>query len=158
MLRVNKLSLSKAGTYTVRVFNEANETKTENFTLIVRSEPTVHATALSPQGLYKLGQEYTLKCSVQGFPLPEITWLFKPCTTYNDCNATDYNRIADINQRRHRTGNTFSRVSVIREVARRSGQFICQSCNKINCKYDVIPFFVTDVPVRKPRSNVVEKN
>ncbi len=40
MLRVNKLKLSSAGSYTVKVTN-GNLTKMENFTLIIRSPPSV---------------------------------------------------------------------------------------------------------------------
>ena len=30
--------------------------------------------------------EYTLKCSAKGFPVPEIRWMFKPCSTFEDCD------------------------------------------------------------------------
>jgi hypothetical protein len=27
-----------------------------------------------------------MKCSAKGFPIPEIHWMFKPCSTYDDCD------------------------------------------------------------------------
>ena len=53
MLKVNKLKLSNAGTYTVRVTNGV-QTKEEKFKLIIRSEPSAQITMTSPQGLYSL--------------------------------------------------------------------------------------------------------
>jgi hypothetical protein len=33
-----------------------------------------------------MGMEYTLKCSAKGFPVPEIRWMFKPCSTFDECD------------------------------------------------------------------------
>jgi hypothetical protein len=143
MLRVNKLQLSSAGTYTLKVSN-GNLTQTENFTLIVRSEPTVKASVINSQGLYNLGQEYTLKCDAQGYPIPEIEWLFKACSSFTECDPSSTQRLEKLLQKRHR--NTLSRVSVIQRVAHQSGMFSCQACNKLGCTFAHVPFFVTDVP------------
>ena len=144
-LQINKLKLSNAGTYTVKVTNGV-ETKTENFTLILRKEPSVQMSVINPKGLYSQGQEYSLKCSAEGYPIPNIQWLFKPCQSYYNCDNRNSMNVANLIDRRHRVGNTHTSVSLIREVARRSGQFICQACNKIGCVYQSTDFFVTDVP------------
>ena len=145
MLRVNKLKLSNAGGYTVKVSN-GNLTKMENFTLIIRSAPSVAINVLNPQGLYNSGQLYKLKCSAEGFPMPTVKWMFKPCTAFHECTNSGTTYISNSLAKRHRNKNTYSRVSVLEEVARRSGQFICEACNSIICKYDKVDFFVTDVP------------
>ena len=145
LLRVNKPKLSNAGSFTVRVTN-GNLTKMENFTLIVRSAPTVEVSVLNTQGLYNKGMEYKLKCRAEGFPIPEIKWIFKPCNSFTECDNGKTVSLGELVQKRHRNMNTYSRVSFIQEVARRSGQFICQACNTINCIYDKVDFFVTDVP------------
>lgn len=143
LLRVNKLNLSKAGSYMVKVFN-ANDSKTENFSLTVRAAPQVEASVVNPRGLYTLGHEYTLTCSVKGYPLPDIKWLFTPCSTYTECDNQETKILSSLRQ--HRYPNTYSRVGLMKEVARRSGVFICQTCNKIDCNFAKVPFFVTDVP------------
>lgn len=145
MLRVNNLKLSNAGSYTVKVTN-GELTKMENFTLIVRSAPVVEVSVLNPQGLYNKGHEYTLKCSADGFPMPKIEWLFKPCKDFEECDNGRTVYLGDLIQKRHKNQNTYSSVSMIREVARRSGQIICQACNTIRCVYNSVDFFVTDVP------------
>ncbi len=104
--------------------------------------------------------EYELKCSAEGYPMPKIAWLFKPCTARTECDRAETIYLHDLQQKRHRNKNTFSSVSVIREVARRSGQILCQACNAIRCVYDSVDFFVTDVPdggfsVRGPTHDVL---
>ena len=143
MLRVNKPKLSNLGTYTLKVSN-GNLTKTENFTLIVRSKPHVRVEVVNPQGLYSQGHEYTIKCVAEGYPIPTINWYFKPCDTFIDCNRE---RTDPIRQRlNHKITNTHSSVSVIKEIARRSGQITCQACNPSGCIYQSADFFVTDIP------------
>ena len=142
MLRVNKPKLSNLGTYTLKVTN-GNLSRTENFTLIVRSKPQVRVEVVPAQGLYDQGREYSVKCVAEGYPIPTISWYFKPCDTFVDCARE---RQDTIRQRlNHRITNTHSSVSVIKEVARRSGQITCQACNH-DCTFQSVDFFVTDIP------------
>ena len=53
MLRIKTMGLSKAGNYMVKVFSETI-TKTENFTLVVRSKPKAHMSIKNPQDLYQV--------------------------------------------------------------------------------------------------------
>ena len=41
---------------------------------------------------------------------------------------------------------SYGRESILRVVAGKSGRYICQACNSINCAFEYVPFFVTDVP------------
>ena len=103
VLRVNKPKLSNLGTYTLKVTN-GNLSRTENFTLIVRSKPMVRVEVVNPQGLYSQGHEYTIKCVAEGYPIPTINWYFKPCSTFIDCTRE---RTDPIRQRlNHRITNT----------------------------------------------------
>ena len=100
MLQINKMKLSNAGTYTVKVSNGV-ETKTENFTLILRSEPSVQVSVMNPKGLYSVGKEYSIKCVAKGYPTPEIRWIFKPCNGYYDCDNRQSINVDNLVDRQH---------------------------------------------------------
>ena len=53
MLRIKRLGLSKAGNYMVKVSSDT-QSKTENFTLIVRSKPKTQISITNPQDLYQV--------------------------------------------------------------------------------------------------------
>ena len=154
ILTVNRLSLSTAGNFKVKVYNDKH-VKEEIFSLTVRSQPMVQMTVIENEnsgsdqlkenvGLFKKGHEYTLKCSSKGFPLPKIEWMFKPCSSYTECDnrqqayrhyyATHENKRA-----------MHWKDSVLKTIAENSGEYICQACNTITCVSESIPFFVTDV-------------
>ncbi|QQP58111.1 Uncharacterized protein FKW44_003324, partial [Caligus rogercresseyi] len=80
-------------------------------------------------GFFYFGYEYTFKCSGTGSPIPDVEWLFKPCSAYDTCEeSTEFEGLQNYNNR-----------------LRRSGKVICQSCNNLNCENKAIPFFVTDI-------------
>jgi hypothetical protein len=154
ILTVNRLSLSTAGEFKVKVHNDAH-VQEETFSLTVRSPPVVQASVLENQnaainnlkpsiGLYKKGHEYTLKCSSKGFPLPKIEWMFKPCTSYTECDnrSQAYRHYFRTHESKR---NLYWRDSVLKTIAENSGEFICQACNTVTCISESIPFFVTDV-------------
>jgi len=58
MLRIKRLGLSKAGNYMVKVYSDT-QSKTENFTLVVRSKPKVQVSIANPQDLYQVCQPYS---------------------------------------------------------------------------------------------------
>ena len=155
ILTVNRLSLSTAGNFRVKVYNDAHKQE-ETFSLTVRSPPVVQASVLEHENdaldneksnsvqLYKKGHEYTLKCSSKGFPLPKIEWMFKPCTSYTECdNRQQAYRHHFPTHENKRTEHW--RDSILKTIATSSGEFICQACNTITCISQNIPFFVTDV-------------
>ena len=112
---------------------------------ILENENNVGVGNLKPSiGLYKKGHEYTLKCSAKGFPLPKIEWMFKPCSSYTECDnrqqAYRHHFATHENKRA-----LHWRDSVLKTIAVNSGEFICQACNTITCISENIPFFVTDV-------------
>lgn len=142
VLKINKPKLSNSGTYIVRITN-GNITKQENFTLDVRAKPSVEVTVTNAQGLYQKGHEYSVNCLAEGYPIPKIQWLFKPCTSYKNCDNGHTVYLGE--HERTRNQNAYFSTSKIREVARRSGQIICQACNEIDCIFNSVDFFVTDV-------------
>ena len=86
MLKLSNLKLENSGHYSLKVENDFH-VKWENFSLIVTDKPTASVRILeaSEGGLYQVGREYTLQCTATGNPVPQITWTFKPCQSYNNC-------------------------------------------------------------------------
>lgn len=103
----------------------------------------LQVTILDPHGLYNKGHEYTMKCSAEGYPIPEISWLFKPCSSFTECSRDNSINVQSLVTTK--IANSHNSVSMIREVARRSGEFTCQACNKVGCTFDTVAFFVTDI-------------
>jgi hypothetical protein len=95
----------------------------------------------SPLPLYQIGHEYTLKCSATGSPVPSVEWLFKPCDSLDNCDRASHRGLRAINEERAAL-NTVD--SVLKMVARQSGQISCQACSVEGCKYSTVDFFVTD--------------
>ena len=86
MLKLANLKLEDSGEYSLKVENDFH-VKWENFSLTVTDKPAVSVRILeaSQGGLYQVGRQYTLQCSATGNPVPQITWTFKPCQSYNNC-------------------------------------------------------------------------
>ena len=89
MLKLNRLRLEDSGDYSIKVENEFH-VKWENFSLEVTDRPKMELTVLetSDNGLYQVGKPYTLQCSATGYPRPEISWTFKACKSYQECEET----------------------------------------------------------------------
>ena len=88
MLRLSNLRVEDSGEYRIHVKNEGHE-KTEVFTLIVTDRPKISLAVLEPSedGLYQVGVHHTLRCLASGYPAPKVTWTFKSCESYEDCNG-----------------------------------------------------------------------
>ena len=86
MLKLSQLQLTDSGLYSLKVENDFH-VKWENFSLTVTSVPEMSVDVLEAGegGLYQVGREYTLQCSARGSPVPRITWTFKQCQSYNNC-------------------------------------------------------------------------
>ena len=114
MLTIGEISLDVAGKYTVKVTN-GDKVEEESFGLRVKAKPkvspqskqkpnTTHfidcslltchlftheqvsVAVVNSQPLYQVGKEYRLKCNAKGNPKPTVSWLFKPCSGYNQCH------------------------------------------------------------------------
>jgi len=141
MLKLMHLKLEDSGEYKIKVENDFHE-KWENFTLIVTDKPKVIATVQEPSdnGLYQYGSHYTLKCSATGYPAPEISWTFKSCKSYDNCNGKI--------QHHKSTVETKGRVeseSKLMVIASETGVYTCMGCNE-NCEMAQVKFFVTTLP------------
>ena len=89
MLKLNRLRLEDSGDYSIKVENEFH-VLWENFSLEVTDKPKMELTVLEPSdnGLYQVGKPYTLQCTATGHPRPEISWTFKACKSYQECEET----------------------------------------------------------------------
>ena len=47
----------------------------------------------TPSYLYQLHMNYTLKCKIVGFPLPQVTWFFNDCNLMNECEELKFEQI-----------------------------------------------------------------
>ena len=88
MLKLSKLKLEDSGDYSIKVENDFH-VKWENFSLEVTDKPKVTLSVLEPadNGLYQVGKPYSLQCAGTGYPVPKITWTFKRCQSYNNCET-----------------------------------------------------------------------
>ena len=86
MLRLSMLRLEDTGDYSIKVENQFH-VRWENFTLEVTDRPKLELSVLEPDdnGLYQVGSPYTLQCSGTGHPRPRLSWTFKRCGSYQDC-------------------------------------------------------------------------
>ena len=103
------------------------------------------ASVVKKSRFYEKGAEYAVKCSAKGFPLPRISWLFKPCSSYVDC---DNSRKRVLSHMMESSPTPYRKESSIRQVAHESGLIICMACNNIGspgCTNVFLPFFVSDV-------------
>ncbi len=139
---MNRRVLANAGQYTVSVTNGV-QTDVKNFTLEVRTRPKAGVVVDGGErALYQVGHEYTLKCSATGHPLPTVHWVFKPCSGYGDCERSRHRPLKAINEE---AVGEYTKVSVLRHIARESGDVTCQACNVEDCTLAKMDFFVTDV-------------
>ena len=86
MLKLSQLQLANSGLYSLKVENDFH-VKWENFSLTVTSAPemSLGVVEAGDGGLYQVGRQYTLQCSARGSPVPRISWTFKQCQSYNNC-------------------------------------------------------------------------
>ena len=88
MLKLSSLRLEDSGQYRIKVENDFN-VNWMNFTLEVTDKPKVTVSVVEPavMGLYQYGGHYTLRCTATGYPPPEITWTFRRCSDYDECET-----------------------------------------------------------------------
>jgi hypothetical protein len=60
--------------------------------LCVSDKPAVSLEG-SLSDLYQLHMNYTLKCKIVGFPLPQVTWFFNDCNLVNECEELKFEQI-----------------------------------------------------------------
>lgn len=143
MLKLKNLKLRDSGEYVVKVENDFH-VKFENFSLVVTEKPKVSASVVevTAGGLYQYGDQYTLRCTATGYPVPKIQWTFKKCRDYNKCEKRK--------EIKYRTTEApygkFQMDSSLVVVAKDSGRYSCVACGGDNCQMAPIDFFVTDVP------------
>jgi len=141
MLKLMHLKLEDSGDYGIKVENDFHE-KWENFTLIVTDKPKIEATVQEPSdnGLYQYGSHYTLKCTATGYPAPEITWTFKRCKSYGNCNGKIHHLKSTVE-----TKGRVESESKLMVIGSESGVYTCMGCNG-NCEMSQVKFFVTTLP------------
>ncbi|CAG5054404.1 unnamed protein product [Parnassius apollo] len=112
-LYIENINLAMVGTYKCVAKNEIGE-DIHVVDLVVEYAPIIkdrkHKTLIQ-----KIGQKTTIKCLVEGVPIPDVTWSF---------NGTE---ISDGNQYRIYRDNTLR----FKASVRNSGQYICKAVNKL---------------------------
>lgn len=102
-LRINDVDYRDAGVYQLRAKNDYEE-KSINLTLVVRGTRYTHkicmfssmyifvlniftekpTVEIKGDNYHKFGEESFLNCTAGGYPIPTISWWYKPCQT-NQC-------------------------------------------------------------------------
>ncbi|GLV35679.1 PDGF- and VEGF-receptor related [Carabus blaptoides fortunei] len=135
LLRINDVDYRDAGVYQLRAKNDYEE-KSINLTLVVREKPTVE---IRGDNYHKFGEESLLNCTAGGYPIPTISWWYKPCQT-NDCF---YKRISPRNYTIMTIGSAIN--SVLNLTASETGYVRCDASNNEGTDNSTIGFYLTDL-------------
>ncbi|XP_068082704.1 vascular endothelial growth factor receptor 2 [Anabrus simplex] len=136
-LVINDIKFYDRGIYRLEANNQF-DVKIENFTLIVKGKPRVD---LQLNKSYAAGRNYSVICTAEGYPIPNITWYFRPCYKTQECSftalpASDYitEQVDDANVR-----------STLNILANVSGNLNCSAANDMGENSEISGFLVTDV-------------
>merc|ERR1719400_1381702 len=144
MLKLANLKLEDSGQYSLKVENDFH-VKWENFSLTVTDKPVVSVRLVeaSQGGLYQVGRHYTLQCTATGNPLPQITWTFKPCQSYNNCGDNKQHFASTVEA----PNGKYQMEATLKTEAKDSGVFTCLACDGgEGCEMSQVNFFVTTLP------------
>ncbi|KAG5850693.1 hypothetical protein ANANG_G00085160 [Anguilla anguilla] len=165
-LLIRDVAEEDAGVYTVLVgIQQYGLYRNLTLSLVVNVKPQIGEKAVSLQdpGTYRHGSRQTLLCTSQGFPPPQIHWLWHPCPEKGPCelpsntkrhpvimktNVTSReNAILSISQRQEVLEGKKKTVGVLMVAqAAVSGVYRCIASNHVGKDKRDIYFYVTDVP------------
>ncbi|KAG8226012.1 hypothetical protein J437_LFUL004133 [Ladona fulva] len=139
-LKINEIGINDAGLYQLRGFNSKME-KILNLSLVVHDIPAVE---VAGQMYYMYKTLYRVNCTVVGYPMPNVTWIFQICEEgFEDCHSSQKR----MNRTLYRETllSKGKKVSELEITAIKSGYLTCQACNHVGCSKEAINFIVTDV-------------
>ncbi|KAJ8413190.1 hypothetical protein AAFF_G00091860 [Aldrovandia affinis] len=165
-LLIRDVAEEDAGVYTALVgIQQYGLYRNLTLSLVVNVRPKIGEKAMSLQdpGTYPRDSTQTLLCTSQGFPPPQIRWLWHPCPQTGPCELPSHtkrrpvsvkanvtsaeNRILSIGQRQEVLEGKKKTVGVLMVAETTvSGVYRCVASNHVGKDKRDIRFYVTDVP------------
>ncbi|XP_068596311.1 vascular endothelial growth factor receptor kdr-like [Brachionichthys hirsutus] len=162
-LIIKSVQWEHAGIYTVSLGNQAKGLyRNLSYTLVVNVNPTILEAEFASVEVqpYIFGKQNQLTCTVQGLPLPTITWFWQPsdprlkdCVSYtepilasvDDRGNYSHNWITSINTKSEAVKGKNKAVStIVIGKAKVSGNYTCMAQNIEGRSMMTIPFYVND--------------
>ncbi|GIX75292.1 vascular endothelial growth factor receptor 3 [Caerostris extrusa] len=153
VLEIKQLTRADADTYVLHAkTKDVNNSLT--IQLEVKDEPIVSVRRAEP--IYRVGQELSLECHADGYPVPIVWWRWKPCEQSDgDCSPGGSHGWKDVepngdllNQENvtleYSDEKSFSLVSHMHLTAHQSGHYKCTASNVMGKDDEIVPFVVAD--------------
>lgn len=166
-LTIKELKPKDTGVFTIGLSNqEKGLQRNLSYTILVNVKPRISEEEVAPVGpqTYRHGQKHHLTCTVNGYPMPNITWLWQPCQTnpqLTECKLyTDPVAVQDLNTSSNLPSNFINDVSARSDVlkgenktistlvvtANVSGVYTCKASNLMGERTIKTHFYVDDQP------------
>ncbi|XP_036376880.1 vascular endothelial growth factor receptor 1 isoform X2 [Megalops cyprinoides] len=165
-LVIRDVAEEDAGLYTILVgIQEHGLYRNLTLSLVVNVKPQIGEKAVSVRdpGTYPRGSRQALLCTSQGFPPPQIHWLWHPCPQRGPCESPSSSRrrlvrpgpgvtsaensILSISQQQEVLEGRNKTVGVLMVAeASVSGVYCCVASNHVGKDRRDIRFYVSDVP------------
>eukprot|EP00064_Thunnus_orientalis_P006139 superscaffoldBa00000626_g6155 len=177
-LIIKDLQQKHAGVFTISLGNQAKGLyRNLSYTLVVKVKPTISEAELATVDVqpYMFHKQHQLTCTAYGLPLPNITWLWQPCSsdpTLKDCISYTKPKMVNVENRGNYSDNWIKSINVKPEVvqgknktvstlvigeAYTSGKYLCVAQNEDGESKMTFPFYVNDQHeeiVIKPRTAI----
>lgn len=177
-LIIKDLQQKHAGVFTISLGNQAKGLyRNLSYTLVVKVKPTISEAELATVDVqpYMFHKQHQLTCTAYGLPLPNIIWLWQPCSsdpTLKDCISYTEPKMVNVEDRGHYSDNWIKSINVKPEVvqgknktvstlvigeAYTSGKYLCVAKNEDGESKMTFPFYVNDQHeeiVIKPRTAI----
>ncbi|XP_042274439.1 vascular endothelial growth factor receptor kdr-like isoform X3 [Thunnus maccoyii] len=177
-LIIKDLQQKHAGVFTISLGNQAKGLyRNLSYTLVVKVKPTISEAELATVDVqpYMFHKQHQLTCTAYGLPLPNITWLWQPCSsdpTLKDCISYTKPKMVNVEDRGNYSDNWIKSINVKPEVvqgknktvstlvigeAYTSGKYLCVAQNEDGESKMTFPFYVNDQHeeiVIKPRTAI----
>lgn len=166
-LTIREVRPKHAGNYTILLNNSKHGLiVTRTVQLYVLEKPKIYEkeTDFYQTEVVTKGGEHEVRCTVSGTPLPEIHWMWEPCTAADSlCREHGEKYIVDettANKTKYRANvikpiepiwikgpdDKLKQISILRTTASNcSGIYTCVASNKVGVEERSIKFFVSDV-------------
>uniref|UniRef100_W5JXX0 receptor protein-tyrosine kinase n=1 Tax=Astyanax mexicanus TaxID=7994 RepID=W5JXX0_ASTMX len=166
-LTIKELKPKDAGVFTIGLSNqEKGLQKNLSYTVLVNVKPRISEEEVAPVGpqTYRHGQKHHLTCTVNGYPMPNITWLWQPCQPNPQLTAcslyTDPITVQKLNSSSNYPTNFINGISTWSDVlkgenktistlvvtANVSGVYTCKASNVLGERSIQTYFYVDDYP------------
>lgn len=177
-LIIKDLQQKHAGVFTISLGNQAKGLyRNLSYTLVVKVKPTISEAELATVDVqpYMFHKQHQLTCTAYGLPLPNIIWLWQPCSsdpTLKDCISYTEPKMVNVEDRGNYFDNWIKSINVKPEVvqgknktvstlvigeAYTSGKYLCVAKNEDGESKMTFPFYVNDQHeeiVIKPRTAI----